>query len=449
MKKIKLSLLGVVLGLLTTFQNCSSFNALSNPSSSSSQGTTDSPSSPAFAIEQHPQSVSVPLGTTVNFQVVARGPQTLHYAWFKNNVIIPNSDNAILTLASIAAENQGNYLVVVTSGTLSTTSNTATLTITNIAPSPSATPTPTPTPTASASPEPSPTPTPTPSPTPTVNPPAIVTQPSNVSVAEGSAFQIAVTATGTDIQYQWYFNGSAIGGANQSVFNGSGVLSSGGSYYVIVSNSVGQVQSNSVTVTVNPAVPAGTLAATQTFYGTTASCDFNPPDVTFTAPTTGAYYVYSYIAAPGAYHFVLPYFSLQDAGGNSLVYQVLTNELSNDGNTFFRDNSQTQTTTVQLYQGQTYRLRQRYWARWCYEGHSADVYIGTTQVYFQGIPAFSGCAADTDKNLTQANPFEIQMPRDTTNIHVNVCFNNGTWIEAFTYQVPPPEEPHTGGEGGN
>lgn len=80
-------------------------------------------------------------------------------------------------------------------------------------------------------------------------PPAISTQPSSYSGVAGQNFNISVVASGEDLSYQWYRNGSVIGGATGSslVFSNPTVADDG-NYYVTVSNSSGSVNSSTVSV---------------------------------------------------------------------------------------------------------------------------------------------------------------------------------------------------------
>lgn len=95
---------------------------------------------------------------------------------------------------------------------------------------------------------------------PAVDPPAITTQPQSVTVAAGQAFTLSVSATGSNLTYQWKLAGVNIAGATNASYSKTAASSSdGGVYTVVVSNVAGQVTSNSATVTVN----AGTSGTDQ------------------------------------------------------------------------------------------------------------------------------------------------------------------------------------------
>jgi uncharacterized protein YjdB len=82
---------------------------------------------------------------------------------------------------------------------------------------------------------------------------AINTQPSNQSVNAGQTAQFSVTASGLNLTYQWYKNGSAISGATNSSYTTPSTtsLDNNSSYYVSVTDSTrGTLTSNSATLTV-------------------------------------------------------------------------------------------------------------------------------------------------------------------------------------------------------
>lgn len=80
----------------------------------------------------------------------------------------------------------------------------------------------------------------------------IIEQPEdNITLRPGEALTLQVEAIGTEIEYQWYFNDVAINDANENtliIYNTREENS--GKYYVIVSNSCGEVKSNVSNVTV-------------------------------------------------------------------------------------------------------------------------------------------------------------------------------------------------------
>ena len=89
-----------------------------------------------------------------------------------------------------------------------------------------------------------------------VEKPTITTQPKSQTVDEGSSVTFSVTATGTDLNYQWKKDGSNISGATGSSYTINSVKTSdAGSYTVTVSNSAGSVTCNAATLTINGTTP--------------------------------------------------------------------------------------------------------------------------------------------------------------------------------------------------
>ena len=88
--------------------------------------------------------------------------------------------------------------------------------------------------------------------TPIATAPIIITQPISQTVNEGNSVTFSVVATGTEpLSYQWYKDSAAISGATGSSYTiGSAKASDEGSYFVIVSNSVGNAVSSVATLTV-------------------------------------------------------------------------------------------------------------------------------------------------------------------------------------------------------
>ncbi len=85
--------------------------------------------------------------------------------------------------------------------------------------------------------------------------PVISVQPTLLKRCTGESASFSVTATGVDLQYQWYLNGIAISGATSSTYSIASVANSNyGSYYCKISTLCTSVQSNSVTLSSDPQV---------------------------------------------------------------------------------------------------------------------------------------------------------------------------------------------------
>ena len=82
--------------------------------------------------------------------------------------------------------------------------------------------------------------------------PTITTQPTNTYGTNGSStVGLSVTASGANLTYQWFKNGTAMKGWTYANFTfGPAMVTNSGVYYVVVSNVVGRVQSSNAVVTV-------------------------------------------------------------------------------------------------------------------------------------------------------------------------------------------------------
>lgn len=87
---------------------------------------------------------------------------------------------------------------------------------------------------------------------PTVVAPQISTEPQSLTVTTGGAVTFRVSATGTDLQYQWRRNGVAVSGATQASYTlpASPVTETETQWSVTVSNSAGSVTSAEATLRV-------------------------------------------------------------------------------------------------------------------------------------------------------------------------------------------------------
>lgn len=208
-----------------------------------------------------PVNAETTVGYPATFSVVASGSGTLTYQWADSNGPIAGATSATYTTpATTAADNGDNYMVTVTSSFGTVASTPVTLTVD-----------------ASAN-------------------VVITTQPASEAVVVGQSATLSVVATGSPtLTYQWYQVGSgAIPGANQPsyttpVFTATGTAS----FYVVVTNPVGQVQSSTAVVTAN--APAPVSFTTQP---ASAIVPVNEP-VQFTAMVAGsAPYTYQWQFTP-------------------------------------------------------------------------------------------------------------------------------------------------------
>ena len=113
----------------------------------------------------------------------------------------------------------------------------------------------------------------------TGTPPAIITQPVNVTVTAGTAAAFSVTTSGYGtITYQWRKDGNAITGATSASLSiATTVAADAGSYTVVASSPYGTATSSAATLTVNPApapVPAPVTVPTSSSGGGAVSAWF-------------------------------------------------------------------------------------------------------------------------------------------------------------------------------
>ena len=183
-------------------------------------------------ITTQPKSVSVTLGTTTTFQVVASG-SGLKYQWqySKNNGASwtdwSGMTAATLSVKASATNNGCLYRCKVSTTAGSVTSSAATLTVTG-----------------------------------STAKPTITTQPKSVTVAIGAAATFKVVASGTGLQYQWQYKKSGAtswtdwSGKTAATLTVTASSTNGGCQYRCkVSNAGGSVTSSAATLTVTAAKP--------------------------------------------------------------------------------------------------------------------------------------------------------------------------------------------------
>lgn len=175
----------------------------------------------ASLISVQPASQSILAGQTATFSVTANGTAPLSYQWMRNGAAISGATSATYTTpAETTSDNGAQFSVIVSNSAGSVTSTAATLSVTT---SPVA--------------------------------PSVTTQPANRTVFAGQTATFSVTASGTaPLSYQWRKNGASIAGATSATYTtpAETTSDSGAAFTVLVSNSAGNVTSNSATLTVNP-----------------------------------------------------------------------------------------------------------------------------------------------------------------------------------------------------
>ena len=214
-----------------------------NGSVTSADATLTIGAAVAPAITTQPASQTVKVGATATFSVVASGSGPLTYQWYYNGSQIAGATSSSYSVTTTASSG-GGYYVIVTNSVGTAQSNTATLTV--------------------------------------LTTPVITQQPTSATVFSTQTVTLTVVATGGNLSYQWYKDGTAISGATSATytFTAQSSPSNAGTYKVVVSNVAGSVSSSSVTVTVQPAPTITTQPANVSVgVGSTA---------TFTVGATGS-----------------------------------------------------------------------------------------------------------------------------------------------------------------
>ncbi|RYZ50315.1 MAG: hypothetical protein EOP49_14210, partial [Sphingobacteriales bacterium] len=166
-------------------------------------------------ISVQPQSETICEGGTVNLSVTATGSPAPTYQWKKNGSPIGGATSSTYSIPSALNADGGAYTVDVINSCATVTSATANVVV-NVAP-------------------------------------AIAADPVSQTICAGQPVTFTVTATGTNLNYQWRKNGSTISGANSSSYTISSVASGdAGNYDVVVSNTgCADATSAAATLTVN------------------------------------------------------------------------------------------------------------------------------------------------------------------------------------------------------
>ncbi|WP_353068480.1 hypothetical protein RBB75_14420 [Tunturibacter empetritectus] len=177
-------------------------------------------------ITTQPANQSVTVGQTATFSVTATSTvMPLTYQWFdKGTAIAGATSSTFTTPATTAGDNSSQFTVTVSNTSGSVTSNPATLTVTAGVP------------------------------------PAITAQPTSVNVCTHASTTLSVSALNAGT-YQWFLNGSPIGGAtSSSYFIASAAATDAGSYTVAVTNAAGTVTSQAATVSVGTSITTNPMS---------------------------------------------------------------------------------------------------------------------------------------------------------------------------------------------
>jgi hypothetical protein len=179
-----------------------------------------------------PGSMRVDAGTTATFHASAKGTAPMTYQWYRGGVAIGGATGGSYTTAATAGSDDGAVFSVSASNVAGTVMSVAATLSVNVGPT-------------------------------------ITTQPLTQTVAAGQPATLFVAATGTHpMTYQWYLDGSAIGGATSSVYTTPSLVGqdNGAVYSVSVTNAAGTTTSIAAVMTVNvpPTISMQPVSATVT-----------------------------------------------------------------------------------------------------------------------------------------------------------------------------------------
>jgi hypothetical protein len=188
---------------------------------------------PHIVILAQPASTNLQIGAQLALAVQASGPSPLSYQWFLGTLALSGATNSTFQIAGVSSNHAGIYTVQISSSLETITSAPAQVVVAQMP-----------------------------------LPPAIVSHPQSAQLVLGASLSLSVSATGTDLTYQWLKNDVAIPGAVNPAYSLSSFTSSDqGSYRVRVSNSLNSVTSNPavISLVVPPSItvpPANTNLAT-------------------------------------------------------------------------------------------------------------------------------------------------------------------------------------------
>ncbi len=176
-----------------------------------------------IVILSQPSSVTSTENLPFSLSAQANSDLELSYQWFKDGTLLPGANSAIYSKLSSNLNDTGIYHVVVSNSEHTLQSLSATVTINKA-----------------------------------TQALQITQQPTGLSITAGDTISLSVIAIGEgQVQYQWQKNGSLIPGATSNTyFIANSQTSDAGTYRVVVSDNVTQLNSNFVNVWVSEAIQA-------------------------------------------------------------------------------------------------------------------------------------------------------------------------------------------------
>lgn len=234
-----------------TLTTAAGYDVVMRPLVSVYVGKTNEPK--PIKLFTQPESFRGIAGSSYSLKVAVQGTSGSYtYQWYKDGTALAGETSSTLNFSALAESDAGNYTVVVSDGTSSVTSDTATVTV-----------------------------------MPRLE---ISAQPASLSLTEGDGGELSVTASGYgELSYQWFKNGSAITNATASSIRFDKITSNdAGSYYVVVYDDNGSVMSNTanITVTAKPTQPVTKPTETATTEAATTQPATKTTETAATEPAT-------------------------------------------------------------------------------------------------------------------------------------------------------------------
>lgn len=184
-------------------------------------------------ITQHPIDATIISGGTAVFRSTAVGGMPLNLQWQKDGTNLPGAMWPTLAITNLMPANVGSYQLIASNGFGSVTSRVATL---------------------------------------TVIPLQLSLHPTNRTVYGGDSTTFTCSALGANLNYQWKFDETPIGGAtNNSLTLSLLTTNQAGRYSVLVSNAFGWGESSNALLAVVPIVISTPASAFTTFSGKSAA----------------------------------------------------------------------------------------------------------------------------------------------------------------------------------
>lgn len=219
----------------------------------------------APTITEQPKNISISDNSAFSFTVATTG-SNLTYQWRRDDVDIQGATTATYAKSNAAIVDAGTYTCVVTNSAGSVISNPAVLIVSMLVPT-------------------------------------ITAQPQDITLNEHETISFSITATGSELTYQWKKDGVNIPGATSSTYTKSNAaLTDGGSYSCVISNNLATLTSSSAALKVNIVMPVittqpgsqlitegGNVVLTVVATGTNMTYQWKKDGVNIAGATTTAY----------------------------------------------------------------------------------------------------------------------------------------------------------------